>query len=159
MSEGASWYYARGDTPLGPVSRETLEMLARRGELRPSDLVWTEGMVDWAPASAVLGPVWGGGGGSAGVQGSWPLGYAQGPQDRSQRTLAILAIVFGVLSLTCCPVIFGVVGVVCGIVARSKDGPDRDLATVGLVVSIVGLVLGSVGCCAVFSLNVGGGGA
>lgn len=153
MSQGASWYYGRGSTLMGPVSRETLEELARMGQLRPSDVVWTEGMADWAPASTVLGPLWEGGGWSGGAREVSPLGYAQGPQDRSQRKLGILAIVFGVLSLTCCPVIFGVAGVVCGIVARSKDGPDRDLATVGLVVSIVGLVVGTIGCCGVLSLS------
>ncbi len=50
-----TWYYRRNDTQLGPVSVEELRQLAVSGQLSPTDLVWNEGMAEWAPASKVKG--------------------------------------------------------------------------------------------------------
>ena len=47
----STWYYARGDQRLGPVDVNEMRALAARGELDGEDLVWTDGMADWAPAS------------------------------------------------------------------------------------------------------------
>jgi len=44
------WYYAKAGQQHGPVNLTTLQNLARSGELRPADLVWTDGMGDWLPA-------------------------------------------------------------------------------------------------------------
>jgi hypothetical protein len=49
------WYYARGDAEQGPVSLAKLKSLLTSGRLRGEDLVWTEGMEDWQPASRVPG--------------------------------------------------------------------------------------------------------
>jgi GYF domain 2 len=49
------WYYSRGDDRLGPVSDDALKRLAEVGQLRPSDLVWSEGDPDWKPAAEVPG--------------------------------------------------------------------------------------------------------
>jgi hypothetical protein len=49
------WYYARGGQRQGPIERSALEMLARTGELAPDDLVWTDGMADWAAARTIEG--------------------------------------------------------------------------------------------------------
>lgn len=50
---GSSWYFAHNGKSCGPVTGDELMALARKGGLRPDDLVWREGMVDWVPASAV----------------------------------------------------------------------------------------------------------
>ncbi|MFO7904721.1 MAG: GYF domain-containing protein [Pirellulaceae bacterium] len=47
------WYYCRGGNRQGSVSQVQLEGLIHRGELHPSDLVWTEGMNEWLPANEV----------------------------------------------------------------------------------------------------------
>ena len=49
------WYYAHGNKQLGPVSSAELKHLATIGELLPDDLVWREGLAEWAPARSVRG--------------------------------------------------------------------------------------------------------
>ena len=51
----SQWYYTRNGERQGPVEHSTLNMLAQSNELKPEDLVWTEGMADWKPASTVEG--------------------------------------------------------------------------------------------------------
>jgi hypothetical protein len=46
------WYYAIDGQQRGPISGAALRDMAARGALLPADLVWTEGMSQWAPASA-----------------------------------------------------------------------------------------------------------
>ncbi|MCE5303355.1 MAG: DUF4339 domain-containing protein [Planctomycetaceae bacterium] len=49
------WYFAQGTKQIGPVSAAELKRLAASGELRPQDLVWREGLTEWAPARSVRG--------------------------------------------------------------------------------------------------------
>lgn len=49
----AEWYYASGGQQLGPVNTEELRSLLRDGSLKPSDLVWKDGMPDWSPAATI----------------------------------------------------------------------------------------------------------
>jgi len=49
------WYYAHGEEQGGPVSPQDLKRMAGVGELSPDDLVWREGMEDWAEARIVRG--------------------------------------------------------------------------------------------------------
>jgi hypothetical protein len=52
MAEG-TWMYVRDGGQHGPSSTEHLRAMLERGELRDSDLVWTDGMQQWAPAATV----------------------------------------------------------------------------------------------------------
>jgi hypothetical protein len=47
------WYYAKNGQQLGPVGTEVLMRLASSGQVQPTDLVWKEGMANWAPARTV----------------------------------------------------------------------------------------------------------
>jgi len=49
------WRYAKGGEQHGPVSDRRLKELAISGQLSPSDLVWREGMLDWAKAGTIRG--------------------------------------------------------------------------------------------------------
>ncbi len=49
----AEWYYSEGDERKGPVPKETLVDLIREGTVKPSELVWTEGMSDWQPVNTI----------------------------------------------------------------------------------------------------------
>jgi hypothetical protein len=49
------WWYARGDEQFGPVSAAELRRLASTGALSPGDLVWREGLAEWAPAARLKG--------------------------------------------------------------------------------------------------------
>ena len=48
----ADWYYSTNNRQMGPVSPEQLRQLADNGLLKPTDLVWTDGMSDWARAAS-----------------------------------------------------------------------------------------------------------
>src|SRR5438270_4343272 len=52
---GKRWYYARGGQKAGPVTSEQLRDLASSGALRPSDLVWAEGIDHGREARLVKG--------------------------------------------------------------------------------------------------------
>lgn len=43
------WYYEKDNAQNGPVSEEELLALYERGTLQSHNLVWREGMADWAP--------------------------------------------------------------------------------------------------------------
>jgi hypothetical protein len=51
----SQWHYSRHDQQLGPVTTAALRHLAASGQLQPADLVWKEGMDDWAQARTVAG--------------------------------------------------------------------------------------------------------
>ena len=46
----ADWFYSDGEKRLGPVTEDELRRLARDGQLKPTDLVWRDGMPDWVEA-------------------------------------------------------------------------------------------------------------
>ncbi len=52
---GDQWHYSRGGKQCGPVSAAELKRLAASGELFQTDMVWTEGMAAWSPATSVRG--------------------------------------------------------------------------------------------------------
>jgi hypothetical protein len=47
------WHVSRRGKPLGVYSAANLKQLARRGELRADDLLWTQGMAGWKRADSV----------------------------------------------------------------------------------------------------------
>jgi TM2 domain-containing membrane protein YozV len=49
------WFYAVDGDRQGPVSAAELKKLADAGNLKAGDLVWKEGMADWAPAKSIKG--------------------------------------------------------------------------------------------------------
>jgi len=49
------WYYAVDGDRQGPISAAELKNLAEAGNLKQGDLVWKEGMTDWAPAKSIKG--------------------------------------------------------------------------------------------------------
>ena len=51
----AIWYFADGDEERGPVTEAQIRALIGTGNLKSDDLVWKEGMEDWAPAGEVPG--------------------------------------------------------------------------------------------------------
>lgn len=50
-----TWFYAKDGQQLGPVSEEQLRSLSENGELSSDDLIWKEGMADWASFESVFG--------------------------------------------------------------------------------------------------------
>ena len=55
MSSNRWWYYAKeGQDQEGPVLERRLLELIESGEVKGSDLVWSEGMPEWKPARQAL---------------------------------------------------------------------------------------------------------
>lgn len=53
MADG--WYVGRNGEKSGPFSPDQLRRMAATGQLSPTDLVWKQGMTDWAQASTIRG--------------------------------------------------------------------------------------------------------
>ncbi|MCS7021430.1 MAG: GYF domain-containing protein [Gemmataceae bacterium] len=49
------WFVNRNGNQEGPLTSAQLKQLVDRGELRPNDLVWKEGMSNWVPARQIKG--------------------------------------------------------------------------------------------------------
>jgi hypothetical protein len=52
---GDEWFYAKDGQQAGPVTAAQLKQMAATGQVGPNDLVWKQGMAQWAPASQVKG--------------------------------------------------------------------------------------------------------
>ena len=50
------WFYEKDGEQKGPVSESTLRGLLADGTIRPTNLVWREGMADWLPYASALEP-------------------------------------------------------------------------------------------------------
>jgi hypothetical protein len=50
----AEWFLARDGQQFGPVSDVEFRKLVELGHLRPTDLVWREGLPEWKPASDIV---------------------------------------------------------------------------------------------------------
>lgn len=48
------WYVARDGKPHGPLSETEMRKFVELGHLRPSDLVWRTGFIDWQPGSVAF---------------------------------------------------------------------------------------------------------
>ena len=51
--ERKEWFYARDNQQDGPVTESELHLLAHRGEIDDSTLLWKEGMSSWSPAKDI----------------------------------------------------------------------------------------------------------
>ncbi|GAA2411107.1 hypothetical protein GCM10010420_44970 [Streptomyces glaucosporus] len=68
--------------------------------------------------------------------------YPPQPQPpNNSNTLSIVGIVLGCVALIFCPPLFGIAGIICGAIAKSKG---ERLAMAGILVPAAGLVLGMV---------------
>jgi hypothetical protein len=61
------------------------------------------------------------------------------PPQSTRNTFSILGIIFGVFAIVFFPIVFGVGAIVLAVVARSKG---ERLATIALIVSILGTLAG-----------------
>ena len=47
------WYFMKDGTQYGPIPEEQIRTMARDGNLKQDDLVWSEGMASWVAAAEV----------------------------------------------------------------------------------------------------------
>jgi hypothetical protein len=151
MSQQSGWYYASNGQRVGPVSIEQIRHVASLGHLAPGDLVWTEGMADWQPASAIPGLL-----PPAQPQGYYPQQVAPPPPPRygvspmqyhgapptgqSHQGMAIAGFVLSFFGL------LAVLGLIFSLIAlsgmnKSGNNEGRGLAIAGIVISTLILSL------------------
>jgi len=158
------WYYSQNSTQLGPVSDAQLRAMLASGDLAATELVWREGMRDWAIASAVAelasslpNPGLTGGGvpprppqavphPSPYAPPSGHLPYVPQPPTSA---LAIASLVCGIVGLMTCLFLPGIPAVICGHLALNRIAEPganlqgRGLAIAGLIMGYIGVVI----CC------------
>lgn len=49
------WHYTQNGQKAGPITSAQLQALAKSGQIKPTDMVWKEGMAAWTPASKIKG--------------------------------------------------------------------------------------------------------
>jgi hypothetical protein len=161
------WYYSREGQQLGPVAWEELYRLASSGQIAATDLVWREGMPNWAEARTIpnllaapatpapsdqpqVQPVY--------AQPLTPMNYygpsaPSGPRPKNYLTQSILVTL-------CCCLPFGIVAIVYSAQVNSKwDRGDYEGAaassksanTWGIVALVCGLLAGVIRLVAVLA--------
>lgn len=152
------WYYGQNGVQKGPVSLEMMQQLIRGGHVKRDDLVWKEGMANWAPASAIaeLFP-------AAPVSPVTPQPQYQPPQPgpatpvnptgpvsfdpvtAALQNKATTAMVLGICSIvpgSCCSPLGLGLGIAAIILSNGATGaPNPGPAKAGFVCGIIGVVL------------------
>ncbi len=108
------WYYTIDQSDRqGPVPESELRSLMAAGTLKPSDMVWSEGMADWASAGSALG------GAAVASASPAPAGSASAPAGLPDGLLGwmnfvgIVTIIMGVFSL--CNFLIGIFFILAGV--------------------------------------------
>lgn len=72
-----------------------------------------------------------------------PMQYQQPAQEANGegRGLAIASLVLGIVSFLCCGSVCSIIGLILGIVSRSKQKENNGMAVAGIVLSAVALVI------------------
>lgn len=134
----AQWYCSSQGQPYGPVEEAVVLDWIRQGRLKPTDLVWTQGMSQWQPLATIP---------QFFVPTPPPLPYsaaAYSPMIASHRGALIL--VMGLLSWFFC-FIFGIIGWSMGSTDLKKmkqgqmDPSGKGLTMAGYVLSIVHIAI------------------
>lgn len=144
------WYYADEFDRQQSTSEESLAGLIAGGVIKPGTLLWNETLVDWKPAievrpdlfgASVVPPVLSPAQRREVGHGGGALAGQTGPTD----SVAVCALIFGLLGLFCFPVL-GIGGVVCGHIARKRakeetlPSSNGGMALAGLITGYIALV-------------------
>ena len=126
------WYYSVGGSQQGPIDLSTLQQYVASGSIKPTDIVFKEGMAGWLPVQNVpeLSMVIRTPNGGGGTQ----------PTAQGVNGMAIAGFVCSLLGcLTCIPALLGLV---FSLVALSgKNQANRGLAIAGAIIGGIWLLL------------------
>ncbi len=124
-------HIAREGQKMGPFAMEEVKNRLAAGELRGTDLAWSEGRAEWSPLSTFPG--------IAVVPPTPPPLHSPAVPPPLQKVppllnpppsgLAITSLVFGILSVTLLPLLASIPAIVCGHVAQSRI--KRAAGTIG----------------------------
>lgn len=73
-----------------------------------------------------------------------PYQYQQYPEQPEQpgRGFAIASLVLGIVSFFCCGTICSILGIIFGVISKQRQKENNGMATAGIVLSVIALVLG-----------------
>lgn len=136
----ASWFWMKDGQKHGPIDTPQLKQMAQAGQIKPTDLIWREGLPDWVPASKAKGlfgaeaaPA--GGGDVSSPAASRPSAspavaasaeQPAAPGRKAKRKLIIGGAILAVLIAA---------GIACFVIWKSGDDKDAIIAKRALAVS------------------------
>ncbi len=129
----SQWYCVVAGEQHGPITQEVLYQWAQQGRVAPGDMVWTEGMAEWAPASTV-----------AALLSAFPPVASPPAGLRPHRGGAVLAL--GILGLLVCFVL-GIIAWVMGksdlreMDAGRMDPSGRGTTQAGKIMGMIATLL------------------
>ena len=145
------WYYADATDQQQSTSEESLPGLVAGGVIKPQTLLWNETLVNWKPAiefrpdlfgTLVAPPIL-----SPAQRREVGLGNSGLPGQTSPTdSVAVCALIFGLLGLFCFPLL-GLGGVVCGHIARKRareetlPSSNGGMALAGLITGYISLAI------------------
>ena len=141
------WHYSHDGTQQGPVTEDEIKGMISAGSVKPSDLVWCDGMAGWEPVSSVAELMPAANTNELAAHAA-PVAAASMSAYVEDSTLSQAVVYSGfwrrVAAFLIDSVILGVVGAILGIVlgvAMVSGGTD-DTEVVELTGNVVGLFLG-----------------
>jgi len=141
------WHYSHDGTQQGPVTEDEIKGMISAGSVKPSDLVWCDGMAGWEPVSSVAELMPAANTNELAAHAA-PVAAASMSAYVEDSTLSQAVVYSGfwrrVAASLIDSVILGVVGAILGIVlglAMVSGGTD-DTEVVELTGNVVGLFLG-----------------
>ena len=66
------------------------------------------------------------------------------PEQDKNDGLAVASLVLGILSLFCCGIVTGLVGVILGIISFGKKRQNNSMAVVGIGLSVIGMIFSAI---------------
>ena len=145
------WYYADEFDRQHFTAEEALPGLVASGAIKPLSLLWNESLTNWTPAiqlrpqlfgTSIVPPV-------LTLQQRREIsvaGQGVGGQAVTTDSMAVCALVFGLIGLFCFPLL-GIGGIICGHIARKRASESSvptssgGLALAGLICGYLSLVL------------------
>jgi len=141
------WHYSHDGTQQGPVTEDEIKGMISAGSVKPSDLVWCDGMAGWEPVSSVAELMPAANTNELAAHAA-PVAAASMSAYVEDSTLSQAVVYSGfwrrVAAFLIDSVILGVVGAILGIVlgvAMVSGGTD-DTEVVELTGNVVGIFLG-----------------
>ena len=149
----SQWHCSIGGQKYGPISEADVKQWIAEGRLSSLDLVWTDGMAEWASVSQV--PSLSGGVAPAGFPPPVsPPGLPPVAQQAVKRVRQVEApgakasMICGIIGLFCFGIVLGPIALIMGLGAKSKikQSPEKytgdGMATAGIVLGIIGIAGG-----------------
>jgi hypothetical protein len=139
------WYYADEYDRQHPTTEEALPGLVASGLVKPLTLLWNESLTNWTPAIQLRPQLFG----TSAVPPVLTLqqrreisvaGQGVGSQPAPTDSMAVCALVFGLIGLFCFPLV-GIGGVICGHIAR-KRASESPIPTSSGGIALAGLICG-----------------